>query len=107
LGQVLANLVSNAIKFTERGEVEVAVATVERTDEHVVLEFKVRDTGIGIDSAQIATLFEPFSQSDTSQTRRFGGMGLGLAIAQRYVQMMGGEIRIQSKPFVFTAFSST
>lgn len=107
LGQVLTNLVSNAIKFTERGEVEVAVATVERTSEHVVLEFKVRDTGIGIGRDQMEKLFEPFSQSDTSSTRRFGGMGLGLAIAQRFVQLMGGEIRIKSQAGVGSTFSFT
>jgi two-component system sensor histidine kinase/response regulator len=97
LGQILLNLVSNAIKFTEHGEVEVTVrtATCENPKE-VRLSFEVRDTGIGISPEHLNKLFKPFAQSDASTTRRFGGTGLGLVISQRFVQMMGGEITVTS-----------
>jgi PAS domain S-box-containing protein len=92
LGQVLANLLSNAVKFTERGEVAVEV---EAEAGQVV--YRVRDSGIGIDPAHVARLFEPFEQADISITRRFGGTGLGLTITRRLVEMMSGRIVVHSE----------
>ncbi len=97
LGQVLLNLASNAVKFTERGEVLLSVAQVERDAHSIRLVFEVRDTGIGLRPEEIARLFQPFSQADSSTTRRFGGTGLGLVISRRLVQMMGGEIAVDSE----------
>jgi CheY-like chemotaxis protein/nitrogen-specific signal transduction histidine kinase len=96
LEQILQNLVGNAIKFTEAGEVVVKVALLERTPKDVHLEFSVRDTGIGITDEQLARLFQPFTQADSSTTRKYGGSGLGLTISQRLVQLMGGTIRVES-----------
>ena len=98
LGQVLLNLASNAVKFTERGEVIVSAAQSAREDKAVRLVFEVRDTGIGLRADEIARLFQPFTQADTSTTRRFGGTGLGLAISRHLVHMMGGEITVDSEP---------
>jgi len=98
LGQVLLNLVSNAVKFTERGEVLVSVGLLDRGEGAIRLLFQVRDTGIGLSAEQIARLFQPFTQADNSTTRRFGGTGLGLAISRRLVEMMGGEISVESEP---------
>ncbi len=97
LGQVLTNLVGNALKFTERGEIELRAELIELADERVVLRFAVKDTGIGITPAQQAGLFKPFTQADTSTTRKYGGTGLGLAISNRLIEMMGGQIRIDSQ----------
>jgi PAS domain S-box-containing protein len=97
LRQVLVNLVSNAIKFTARGEVAVDVQLEERTDEGVVLRYAVRDTGVGIPQDKLASVFEAFEQADSSTTRRFGGTGLGLAISSRLVEMMGGRIWAESQ----------
>jgi PAS domain S-box-containing protein len=97
LGQVLLNLASNAVKFTKEGEIVISTDVVELTDERAVLEFSVRDTGIGMTPEQAAKLFRPFSQADTSTTRRFGGTGLGLSICKRLVEMMGGEIHVESE----------
>jgi len=97
LGQVLINLVNNAIKFTERGEIEVRCQQLEATSDRVKLEFEVRDTGIGMSYEQISRLFVPFSQADESTTRKFGGTGLGLSIAKRVVELMGGEISLESE----------
>ncbi|MEY2881869.1 MAG: Autoinducer 2 sensor kinase/phosphatase LuxQ [Verrucomicrobiota bacterium] len=96
LKQVLLNLTGNAIKFTARGRVVITVATVRRDAEVAALRFGVRDTGIGIDPATQARLFQVFSQGDSSTTRRFGGTGLGLAISQRLVNRMGGHIAVDS-----------
>jgi signal transduction histidine kinase/CheY-like chemotaxis protein len=96
LKQVLLNLTGNAIKFTERGRVELGVAVVARTEATATLRFRVRDTGIGMDAATRAKLFQVFSQGDSSTTRRFGGTGLGLAISQRLVHRMGGHIDVSS-----------
>jgi PAS domain S-box-containing protein len=97
LGQVLVNLVGNAIKFTEKGEVIVKARLCEQNAERVTLEFSVRDTGIGMTEEQLKQLFQPFSQADSSTSRKYGGTGLGLIISQRLVQIMGGEIRAESR----------
>ena len=108
LGQVLLNLVNNAVKFTSAGEVGVSVRVTQHSGARVVLEFRVRDTGIGMSQEQIGRLFQSFSQADTSTTRKFGGTGLGLAISNKLVELMGGHVRVESIPgtgstFVFTA----
>ena len=109
LGQILINLVGNAIKFTERGEIEIRVDVDTRPDDdRIVLAFAVRDTGIGIPEGNLAGLFSPFTQADSSITRRFGGTGLGLAICRQLVELMGGSISVASRPgegslFRFTA----
>ena len=102
LGQVLVNLVNNAIKFTERGEVEVAI-TLACADPMRV-RFSVRDTGIGIAEEKQAQLFQPFTQLEAGNTRKYGGSGLGLNISQRLVELMGGKISVQSKPGVGSLF---
>jgi PAS domain S-box-containing protein len=96
LGQVLLNLFSNAIKFTERGEVVLSVRVLAREAGSVRLAFAVRDTGIGIDPGQQERMFEAFSQADSSTSRKYGGAGLGLAISRRLVDLMGGELRVES-----------
>lgn len=108
LRQVLTNLIGNGIKFTEQGEVSLRVTVVEQDESNVTLRFAVRDTGIGIPSDKLALLFKPFSQVDASTTRRFGGSGLGLSIAQRLVTLMGGTVGVEShegrgSTFWFTA----
>jgi PAS domain S-box-containing protein len=90
LGQVLINLVNNAVKFTERGEIVVTVKLEERASDRTKLKFTVHDSGIGMTPEQIARLFQAFSQADTSTTRKYGGTGLGLSISKRLVEMMGG-----------------
>lgn len=102
LGQVLVNLVNNAIKFTERGEVEVAI-TLANADPMRV-RFSVRDTGIGIAEEKLTQLFQPFTQLEAGNTRKYGGSGLGLNISQRLVELMGGKITVQSKPGVGSLF---
>jgi len=98
LGQILLNLVGNAIKFTERGEVVLCVASVGETPEAMQLRFEVSDTGIGIAAEAQARLFQSFEQADNSMTRKYGGTGLGLAICKRLVQLMGGKIGVDSTP---------
>jgi PAS domain S-box-containing protein len=99
IGQVLMNLVSNAVKFTERGSVVVAVAVSERAGsrEAALVRFEIADTGIGIDAPSLERMFEPFTQADASTTRNYGGTGLGLAIARELVQRMGGTIGAESR----------
>jgi two-component system sensor histidine kinase/response regulator len=97
LGQVLINLINNAIKFTEHGEVTVACRTRLRGEGEIELEFVVGDTGIGMTTEQVARLFRAFSQADETTTRKYGGTGLGLSIALGMVQMMGGRIWIESE----------
>ncbi|WP_319242464.1 ATP-binding protein [uncultured Propionivibrio sp.] len=108
LGQVLMNLVSNAIKFTECGEICISVDSVERDSSSICLRFCVSDTGIGISSEQRQSLFQAFSQADQSTTRRYGGTGLGLAICKMLTEAMGGQIGVDSQlgqgsRFAFTA----
>jgi len=98
LSQVLINLFSNAAKFTERGQITLRVSVLRGTPEQVELQFAVQDTGIGMTEAQMARLFQAFSQADVSTTRRYGGTGLGLSICQRLLEMMGGGISVSSKP---------
>lgn len=104
LTQVLMNLVSNAIKFTEKGEVRVRVSVEHADDHQVALVFHVRDTGIGIASDQAERLFTAFSQADSSHSRRYGGAGLGLAIAKQLAELMQGSLTYQSKINVGSEF---
>lgn len=97
LRQVLLNLVSNAIKFTEQGEVAVEVEEESRTEREIKLHFSVRDTGIGIAPEKLESIFQPFVQADASFSRRYGGTGLGLAITSQLVQLMGGRIWAESE----------
>ena len=97
IGQILINLVNNAIKFTEKGEVVVDASVLEQHDTHLVLHFGVRDTGIGIHPRHIGQLFRSFEQGDASTTRRFGGTGLGLVICKQLAEMMGGTVGVESE----------
>ncbi|MDH5354259.1 MAG: ATP-binding protein [Gammaproteobacteria bacterium] len=98
LGQILMNLGSNAIKFTEQGHVRILVDLVASEADRVEVSFEVSDTGIGIAQAQLEKLFQPFIQADSSTTRKFGGTGLGLVISRNLIEMMGGKISVSSQP---------
>ncbi len=98
LGQILLNLVQNAIKFTQQGQVRVKVELIHQSSHHVQLHFSVADTGIGIDKEKISQLFNPFVQADSSISREYGGTGLGLSISQQLVFLMGGELSAESLP---------
>jgi PAS domain S-box-containing protein len=98
LGQVLINYVSNAIKFTEHGDIDIAVRALESTPQTVLARFEVRDSGIGISEQQQARLFQSFQQADSSTTRKYGGTGLGLAISKKLVELAGGAVGVQSQP---------
>ena len=97
LEQVLTNICSNAIKFTEQGKVEITLSTEMTENELLSLQIEVRDTGLGISPENQARLFQPFQQADDSTTRRFGGSGLGLSISKRLIELMGGEITLTSE----------
>ena len=108
LRQIVVNLLGNAIKFTERGEVALQVETASREQDSTLLRFMIRDTGIGIPGEKQEVVFEAFAQADSSATRKYGGTGLGLTISSRLVEMMGGRIWIESEVgqgsrFLFTA----
>ncbi|MBI4799987.1 MAG: response regulator [Desulfarculus sp.] len=108
LGQVLVNLANNAVKFTDKGEIVITVALEEQAQDQARARFSVRDTGIGMTEEQRGRLFQAFSQADTSTTRKYGGTGLGLTISKRLVEMMHGDIWVESQPgqgseFIFTA----
>jgi PAS domain S-box-containing protein len=107
LRQVILNLVGNAVKFTDHGEVEITVASARQTAEEVLLSVQVRDTGIGIAPAVQAGIFEAFSQADGSTTRKYGGTGLGLAIVKQLVTLMGGTVGVQSRPGEGSTFRCT
>ncbi|WP_236034059.1 ATP-binding protein [Belnapia mucosa] len=108
LGQVILNLLTNAVKFTDRGEIALAIGSRPGLKDRLLLEVAVTDTGIGMTEEERARLFRPFTQADSSTTRRFGGTGLGLAVSRQLVEMMGGQIEVESRPgqgsrFHFTA----
>jgi signal transduction histidine kinase/CheY-like chemotaxis protein len=107
LGQILINLVNNAIKFTDRGEILIAVAIETQSTDRIKIKFSVRDSGIGMTQEQCSRLFQAFSQADTSTTRKYGGTGLGLSISKRLVEMMEGDIWAESAPGVGSTFSFT
>ena len=102
--QVLLNLAGNAVKFTERGEVSIEVSVIEQVENSVLVRCEVRDTGIGIPAERLESLFKPFTQVDSSTTRRFGGTGLGLSIARRLVELMNGETGVTSQVGVGSTF---
>lgn len=107
LGQVLINLVGNAIKFTEKGSITITVTRLETAAAKVCLQFSVLDTGIGLSAEHLAKLFHPFTQADGSTTRKFGGSGLGLSISKRLVELMGGSIWAESELTVGSGFNFT
>ena len=107
LEQILTNFVNNAVKFTEQGEVRLDIDLLERTEDQAHVRFSVRDTGIGITPEQGAKLFQPFTQADSSTTRKHGGTGLGLTICRRLAELMGGRVWFESAPGLGSSFFCT
>lgn len=107
LRQILINLVSNAVKFTTKGEIYIGVSITTLLNDDLIISFKVRDTGIGIPKDKLSRLFKAFSQLDSSTTRKYGGTGLGLAISEKLIHLMGGEISVDSEPGMGTTFNFT
>ena len=107
LGQIITNLVNNSVKFTERGEIRVNAELLEQTGKKAQFRFSVKDSGVGMTREQAAKLFQPFTQADTSTTRKYGGTGLGLTICRRLVELMGGRIWLESEPGEGTTFFFT
>ncbi len=107
LRQILMNLLNNAVKFTDRGEVVLSITQQELPDERLQLTFSVKDTGIGIPPDRMPRLFQAFTQADASTSRKYGGTGLGLVISRRLAELMGGEMWAESKPGVGSVFSFT
>jgi PAS domain S-box-containing protein len=105
--QVLVNLIGNAIKFTEQGEIVLRIELARHTEHAVTLRFAVKDTGIGLPPDKVETIFRPFEQADASTTRKYGGTGLGLSICLRLVELMGGELSVKSELGRGTTFSFT
>ncbi|MGF1755417.1 response regulator, partial [Vibrio makurazakiensis] len=105
LGQIIINLVNNAVKFTETGEISVSVKQLQKLDGKIELEFSVVDTGIGMSSEHMTNLFKAFTQADGSTTRKYGGTGLGLSISRRLVELMGGTLRVESELGVGSRFT--
>lgn len=108
IGQILTNLCSNAVKFTEHGEIIISIKVMETSGDEAILKFCVKDTGIGLTKKQISMLFQAFNQADTSTTRKFGGTGLGLTISKRLSELLDGTIGVESEygkgsTFWFTA----
>jgi two-component system sensor histidine kinase/response regulator len=106
-GQILTNLSNNAVKFTDKGQIIVSTELIKEDNTQVTLKFSVQDTGIGMTAEQAAKLFQPFSQADSSTTRKYGGTGLGLTISKRLAEMMGGDIWVESEPGRGSTFSFT
>ena len=98
LRQIIVNLVGNAIKFTDEGEVALKVGVDAEEGSDRIMHFTVSDTGVGIPPEKVKLIFEPFCQADSSTTRKYGGTGLGLSISARLVEMMGGRIWVESQP---------
>ncbi len=104
LRQILLNYIGNAIKFTPLGKITVRVRLLEEEADNLLLRFEVQDTGIGMNEAAMAQLFQPFQQADTSTTRNYGGTGLGLAISKKLAELMGGEVGVESQPALGSTF---
>jgi CheY-like chemotaxis protein len=107
ISQIITNLVSNAIKFTAEGFVMIKLSLTEKIQNKNSIKFEVLDTGIGIDASKLSSVFESFTQEDESTTRKYGGTGLGLSISKQLVELMGGELNVQSKKESGTIFSFT
>lgn len=112
LGQILVNLCNNAVKFTTEGEITILIRispeqSEKQTKDQIKLEFTIQDSGIGMSPSQLAHLFQPFTQADSSTTRKYGGTGLGLSIAKRLVELMRGTIRVESEPDMGSSFIFT
>jgi len=105
IGQILHQLLANAVKFTEKGQIRLYVSAADRNPEKVKLRFEVHDTGIGLSETQLAQMFQPFRQIDDSSTRQFSGTGIGLALSKRLAEMLGGNIDVTSKPGKGSTFS--